>query len=210
MGPAYHPAVERILEHFVRLLDAAPAGAADRLLPHAPPPPHAPSTSPPPPPQKSKLAGAVRSLVMRRLMRREAEQGGVDLNAKKPEGALSPEASEAQLLQDVRLVAARLASLGREAICEKPQDLEWLADKAPSAPPDLHATFSPFTPPLHLLLAPALPLRRLPPAPPPTHAAGLRAGHRVPRLPPRGRAEAAVAGSVGGGGDGGRRRRLGR
>ena len=43
---------------------------------------------------------------------------------------MTAEELSTKLLADVKLVAARLALLGPDAICDSPADLEWLADKA--------------------------------------------------------------------------------
>ena len=59
---------------------------------------------------------SVRSLMMHRILR-------------KSDGVTVEELST-KLLADVKLVATRLAQLGREAICDSLADLEWLADKA--------------------------------------------------------------------------------
>ena len=109
MGPTYHHAVEAILEHFVRKLDAAPSvpnGNAEQS-----PQPPALAT-----PSKNKLVASVRSLMLHRILR-------------KGKGVTAEELST-KLLADVKLVAARLALLGPDAICDSPADLEWLADKA--------------------------------------------------------------------------------
>jgi hypothetical protein len=103
----YYHAVESILEHFVRLLDAAPS------VPNAEQPPQPPALATP---SKSKLVTSVRSLMMHRILR-------------KGKGVTAEELST-KLLADVKLVATRLAHLGPDAICDSPADLEWLADKA--------------------------------------------------------------------------------
>ena len=103
----YYHAVESILEHFVRLLDAT------RSVPNAEQPPQPPALATP---SKSKLVTSVRSLMMHRILR-------------KGKGVTAEELST-KLLADVKLVATRLAHLGPDAICDSPADLEWLADKA--------------------------------------------------------------------------------
>ena len=63
MGPTYHHAVEAILEHFVRKLDAAPSvpnGNAEQS-----PQPPALAT-----PSKNKLVASVRSLMLHRILRK--------------------------------------------------------------------------------------------------------------------------------------------
>ena len=113
-GGASHATAEKILEHFVQQLDAM------RMPPAHPPPAAAltTTTTAPPPPPKSKLVSATRSLILHR-----------EQNPRRAEAAVAG-ALAAKLLADVQLVAARLVQHGAEAVCDSPEDLEWLADKA--------------------------------------------------------------------------------
>jgi tetratricopeptide (TPR) repeat protein len=120
MGQGYEAAVVALLERFVTLLDSAPHGA----------------------PERSKLAGATRSLITYREAHHK-HRGATSLVS--AEGANAVEAcgqsgageSDNGLLQlrqklmaDICLVARRASQLGASAVCDGSTHLEWLAQKA--------------------------------------------------------------------------------